>query len=76
MKYSIERICWCPSTFNGYEDSPYWKITFLGYVIGLTDDGKYWGIGDIKLSVAVPEYVKEMLNRIITECKLQIVLED
>lgn len=72
MKYSIERICWCPSTFNGFEDSPYWKIVFSGYVIGLTDDGKYWGIN----VVAVPESVKEMLNRIITECKLQIVLED
>ena len=74
MKYSIERVCWNEKTFNGYTDNPYWRICFSFYVIGLSDDGKYWSMNDVK-EVKTWD-VKEMLNKIIDECKLKIVLAD
>ena len=74
MKYSIERVCWNEKTLNGYTDNPYWRIRFSFYVIGLSDDGKYWSINDVQ-EVKTWD-VKEMLNKIIDECKLKIVLAD
>lgn len=74
MNYSIKRECWNEKTFNGYTDNPYWRIQFSFYVIGLSDDGKYWCINDVQ-EVKTWD-VKEMLNKIIDECKLKIVLAD
>ncbi len=72
MIYSIKRECWNEKTYNGYEDAPYWYITFSFYKIGLNDKGEFWCIGtfiDIKT-----QYVKDILNNIIDECKLKINL--
>lgn len=74
MNYNIKRECWNEKTYNGYRDNPYWRIEFSWYVIGLSDDGKFWGIGIIEQSVVKNDYVRDMLNMVINDCKLQIVL--
>lgn len=76
MNYNIKRECWNEKTYNGYRDNPYWRIEFSWYVIGLSDDGNFWGIGNIEQSVVKNDYVRDMLNMIINDCKLQIVLVD
>ncbi len=74
MNYSIKRECWNEKTYNGYTDNPYWRIEFSCYIIGLSDDGRYWGIGDVQ---DVKTWnVKDILNKIIDECKLKINLAD
>lgn len=76
MNYNIKRECWNEKTYNGYRDNPYWRIEFSWHIIGLSDDGKFWGIGIIEQSVVKNDYVRDMLNMIINDCKLQIVLVD
>lgn len=74
MSYSIKRECWNEHTFNGYEDSPYWRIFFEGHLIGLTDNGKYWDIDNCNPPLKFDRYIKDNLKRIIKECKLKIRL--
>ena len=72
MRYSIQRECWSTNTYNGFEDSPYWLISFDNYQIGLKDNGRFWSVVngvDVKSS-----HIKEKLNTIIKECKLNIIL--
>jgi hypothetical protein len=73
MSYTIKRECWSEKTYNGYVDSPYWYITFSFYKIGLKDNGEFWGIDNCVYDFNT-SYIKETLNRIITECKLNINL--
>ena len=72
MRYSIQRECWNDKTYNGFSDNPYWLIRFDNYQIGLSDNGTYWCIDG---SSKTP-YIKEMVETIISECKLQINLVD
>lgn len=70
MNYKIQRECWNEKTFNGFTDSPYWKIEFGNYIIGLKDDGEFWSIKNgVAFNVS---YIKETLTRICKECKLNI----
>ena len=70
-RYLIERECWNEKTYNGYEDSPYWKITLSGgNIYGLKDDGKLWSISNLLIT----EYTEEEVQTIINECKLNITL--
>jgi hypothetical protein len=71
--YNIKRECWNEKTYNGYVDAPYWRITFSYYIIGLKDNGEFWAINGKGIDVNT-HYVKDMLNRIITECNLNITL--
>jgi hypothetical protein len=74
MRYKIYRECWNEKTFNGYVDSPYWRISFDGYEIGLKDDGKIWSIIN---GVVLPMcYINIALKTIIEECKLNIEISD
>jgi hypothetical protein len=75
MRYSIKRECWNEKTFNGYEDAPYWYITFSFYEIGLNDKGEFWGINN-SITDVNKHYFKDILNNIIEECKLKINLVD
>lgn len=71
--YQIKRECYNEKTFNGYTDSPYWLIEFDYYKIGLKDNGTFWSIdNDIKINRPL---VKEKLQIIIEECKLNITLK-
>ena len=74
MKYTIKRECWNEKTYNGYVDNPYWCITFSSYKIGLKDNGVFWSIDNSVPNVNT-SYVKDYLNWIITECKLNINLD-
>jgi hypothetical protein len=72
MRYKIERICWNEKTFNGYKDSPYWLITLPGNnVYGLKDEGKLWSISNL----VITDYTIVEVQKIIDECKLNIVLK-
>ena len=73
-RYTIQRECWNEKTYNGYEDSPYWRITLDGghHVIGLNDDGKFWSING--RAIFDPRYLEDRLAAIISECKLNIKL--
>ena len=73
MRYTIRRECWNDKTYNGYVDNPYWRISFSFYEIGLTDDGKFWGINGSNLNLST-EFIKDTLKEIIGECKLRIKL--
>ena len=68
MQYSIKRECWNEKTYNGYTDSPYWRIDFRGLSFGLKDDGQIWSIGNLKITDQNIEDIKT----IIRECKLPI----
>lgn len=68
--YNIKRECYNEKTFNGYEDSPYWRIDFRGLSFGLTDAGHLWSIGNNKIS----EIDILDIQKILQECKLQIVI--
>lgn len=68
MQYSIKRECWNEKTYNGYTDSPYWRIDFRGLSFGLKDDGQIWSIGNLKITNQNIEDIKT----IISECKLPI----
>jgi hypothetical protein len=71
MRYKIERIAWSESTYNGYEDNPYWQITLTdGRELGLTDDGELWSIDNRVIDGVVVNEV----NTVIDECKLKITL--
>ena len=72
MKYRIYRECWNERTYNGHIDSPYWRILFDSYEIGLKDDGSFWSINRNDLKDIA--YIKNMLKTIIEECKLNIQL--
>lgn len=68
--YNIKRECYNEKTFNGYEDSPYWRIDFRGLSFGLKDNGHLWSIGNYKIS----EIDILDIQKILQECKLQIVI--
>ena len=71
--YQIKRECYNEKTFNGYIDSPYWLIKFDYYTIGLKDNGTFWSIdNDIEINRPL---VREKLQIIIEECKLNITLK-
>lgn len=70
MRYKIYRECWNENTFNGYVDSPFWRIEFEGYEIGLEDTGRYWSI--INGRDISGDYILNKLKTICTECKLNI----
>ena len=74
-RYTIQRECWNEKTYNGYEDSPYWRITFDGGLrkVGLKDDGRFWPIDDTP--VQDRWYLEDRLQTIIDECKLNIKLK-
>lgn len=72
MSYNLKRECWNNKTFNGYEDSPYWRIDFRGLSFGLADDGHLWSIGNSKIS----ETDITDIQKIIEECKLSIKLNN
>ena len=75
MSYNLKRECWNEKTYNGYTDNPYWRITFSQYTIGLTDNGKTWGIGDsYRIDIKNQPHIIEQLNLIIKECRLNIKL--
>lgn len=71
MTYQIKRECWNEKTFNGYTDNPYWRIDVKGMSYGLKDCGELWSISD---SIINGSY-KDDIRTIITECKLNIVLQ-
>ena len=71
MRYNIKRECWNEKTYNGYEDSPYWRIDFKGKSFGLKDDGQLWSIGNLEITF----HDREDIETIIKECKLNIVLQ-
>lgn len=71
MHYQIKRECWNEKTFNGYEDSPYWRIDFSGLSFGLMDDGYLWPIG--KFTIYDSDIM--IIHTIISECKLNIILQ-
>lgn len=71
MRYQIKRECWNEKTYNGYEDSPYWRIDFNGLSFGLKDDGQVWSIDNKVISA----WMLEEIETIIKECKLQINLK-
>jgi hypothetical protein len=70
MSYQIKRECWNEKTYNGYTDNPYWRIDFRGLSFGLTDNGKLWSIGNLKIT---PTNIDDIRN-IISECKLSITI--
>jgi hypothetical protein len=70
MRYQIKRECWNEKTYNGYTDNPYWRIDFRGLSFGLTDNGKLWSIGNLKIT---PTNIDDIRN-IISECKLSITI--
>lgn len=70
MRYSIERVCWCDKTYNGFTDNPYWLIRFEGKEFTLSDDGILMNTNNY----AVTDHDKVYVNNIITECKLTITL--
>jgi hypothetical protein len=70
MQYSIKRECWNEKTYNGYTDSPYWRIDFRGLSFGLKDDGQIWSVGNLKITDQNIEDIKT----IISECKLPITI--
>jgi hypothetical protein len=70
-RYLIKRECWSENTYNGYEDSPYWKINLYGNEYGLTDNGKLWSISNLLIT----DHTKEEVQTIINECKLKITLQ-
>ena len=74
MRYRITRICWNDKTYNGYTDSPYWRIEFNGYDIGLTDEGQFWDISNSHFNIDTP-HIRETIETIIAECKLPIKLK-
>jgi hypothetical protein len=72
MRYKIERECWNEKTYNGYTDNPYWRITLSGgNVYGLRDNGKLWSITNLLIT----DHTKVEIQKVITECKLNIVLQ-
>jgi hypothetical protein len=73
MSYTIKRVCWNEKTFNGWVDAPYWRIEFSFYKIGLKDNGEFWSI-DNSVADVNTSYVRENLNKVISECKLSINL--
>lgn len=72
MRYNIKRECWNKKTFNGYDDNPYWKIEIFGNWYGLTDDGKLWSLHNLLIT----EHTIVEIEKIIKECKLNIVLQN
>jgi len=72
MNYNIKRICWCQKTYNGYTDSPYWEIEIEGNYFGLTDKGKLWKFNSREVSL----HIKLTVQKIITECKLSIIIQE
>lgn len=72
--YQIKRECWNEHTFNGYKDSPYWRISFEGYVIGVKDNGEHWDINNRNYFNDY-NYIRGKLKRIIKECRLNIRLK-
>lgn len=71
MSYKIKRECWNEKTYNGYTDSPYWRVSVRDRLIGLNDNGTFWAIDNMPLS-----FINfEDLERIIKECKLKIKLK-
>ena len=68
--YKIEREHHSQHTYNGYEDSPYWRITIEGnQVIGLKDDGKWWKVSKVYYDDGS---VERWLESIIKQCGLDI----
>ena len=73
MRYKIERECWSENTYNGYEDSPYWKITLSGgNIYGLKDDGQLWSISNLLIT----DHTRTEIQKVIDECKLNIKLKN
>lgn len=71
MRYSIKRECWNEKTFNGYEDSPYWRVDLPNRSFGLKDNGEYWSIDNSEITVIDVSDIA----RVIKECNLHIVLK-
>ena len=71
MRYRIYRECWNEKTYNGYEDSPYWRIDMFGNGYGLKDNGELWSVDNLLIT----EHTKIEIQKIIDECKLNIVLQ-
>ena len=70
MSYQIKRECWNEKTYNGYTDSPYWRIDLKGLSFGLKDNGELWSIGGLKIT----DFNVEDIKGIIKECNLKIEL--
>jgi len=74
MRYQIFRECWNEKTYNGYTDSPYWRIVIAGgYEIGLKDDGTFWNIKNNGYDIN-QAFITDTLITILIECKLNITL--
>ncbi len=71
MRYTIKRECWNSKTYNGYEDNPYWRITFSYHTIGLSDDGTIWSLKGDNLKIDL-DYIVKYIENILNECKIQI----
>lgn len=72
--YKIHRECWNERTYNGYDDSPYWRILWDGYEIGLRDDGYFWDISNKRPNIRKDESIKLCLKEICKQCGLNIPL--
>ena len=75
VDYTIVRECWNDKTFNGYEDAPYWRISFDFYVVSLKDDGTYMVMYPPSETHQVNWHIEKALKAIINECMLNIELQ-
>lgn len=67
--YKIMRECWNEKTYNGYTDSPYWRVTLPGgETVGLKDDGTWWKIN----TSMSDEMITAALSAIASQCNLNI----
>jgi len=69
MSYQIKRECWNEKTYNGYTDSPYWRIETNGLSFGLKDSGEYWMIGNNRFDNPAHTLV---IKEIVLQCNINI----
>lgn len=70
QNYKIEREHHSEKTYNGYTDSPYWRVTLEGgQVIGLKDSGDWW---KIEKTYSSDEVIAAALSEIVGQCNLNI----